>query len=66
MLRSLEEGQHVNAETAEYWDAESNAMVQLMSLVKELVTRPTYLPGENQKVDLSETRGETKKLGIGI
>ena len=56
----------VEADKAEYWDAQSSAMVQLISLVKELVTRPSYPSGENQKVDLSETRGETEKLGIGI
>ena len=56
----------VDAEQAEYWEAQSSAMGQLISLVKELVIRPNYLPGENQKVDLSETRGETEKLGIGI
>lgn len=55
----------VEAEKAEYWDAQSSAMVQLISHVKELVTRQTYQPGENQKVDLSETRGETEKLGTG-
>ena len=56
----------VDTEQAEYWDAQSSAMGQLISLVNELVVRPNYLPGENQKVDLSETRGETEKLGIGI
>lgn len=56
----------VEADKAEYWDAQSSAMVQLISLVNELVIRPNCLPGENQKVDLSETRGETEKLGIGI
>ncbi len=56
----------VDAEKAEFWDAHSSAMVQLISLVKELTTRQSYQPGENQKVDLSETRGETERLGTGI
>ena len=43
----------VDAEKAEYWEAQSGAMVQLMSLVKGMVTRPACAPGESQKVDLS-------------
>ena len=43
----------VEAEKAEYWDAQSSAMVQLMSLVKGLVTGQSCPPGESKKVDLS-------------
>jgi general stress protein 26 len=47
----------VDAEKAEYWDAPSGAMVQLLGFARALATGQTYQSGENQKVDLDDARG---------
>ena len=44
----------VRVEEAEYWDVSSSTMVQLVGLVKAVVTGKPYTagPGEHQKLDL--------------
>ena len=42
----------VTVTEAEYWDAPNSKMVQLVGLVKAVVTRTPYEGGENEKVTL--------------
>lgn len=42
----------VDPDKAEYWDAKSSTMTQLVGLFTALATGQTYPSGENQKVDL--------------
>jgi general stress protein 26 len=46
----------VDVAGAEYWDAPSNKMVQLVGFVKAVVTGKRYEPGENEKIDLARGR----------
>lgn len=43
----------VDVDQAEYWDAPSSRMVQLVGLVKAVTTGQTYTPGDNVKLDLT-------------
>ena len=42
----------VEVSEAEYWDAPSSKMVQVVGFVKAIVTGNTYEPGENEKIAL--------------
>jgi general stress protein 26 len=46
----------VDVSGAEYWDAPSSKMVQLVGFVKAAVTGKRYEPGENEKIDLGRGR----------
>lgn len=51
----------VDVESAEYWDAPSSKMVQVVGLLKSLVTGKDYRPGENKTVDLNSGTVEDNK-----
>ena len=46
----------VDVERAEYWDAPSGKLVQLVGLVKALVTGERYVPGDNEKIEIGSAR----------
>jgi general stress protein 26 len=43
----------VDVTSAEYWDAPSSKMVQLVGFAKSLITGQPYRPGENQSVQIA-------------
>lgn len=43
----------VSVESAEYWDAPSNTLVNLVGFAKTITTGEQYRPGENNRVDLN-------------
>jgi len=45
----------VEVEQAEYWDSGSSKMVQLVGMVKAMVTGEAFEPGEDVKLDLTTT-----------
>jgi general stress protein 26 len=51
----------VDVDSVEYWDAPSTKMVQVVGLIKALVTGTEYNPGENQTVDLKSGSVENTK-----
>jgi general stress protein 26 len=44
----------VRVEKAEYWDTPNSRMVQLVGMVKAVVTGEEYRPGDNEKLTLNE------------
>ncbi|HEY0602371.1 MAG TPA: pyridoxamine 5'-phosphate oxidase family protein [Herpetosiphonaceae bacterium] len=49
----------VTAEQAEYWDSPSSGVVYAFGLVKALVTGQRAEGGENEKIDLARSRGQS-------
>ena len=50
----------VRVEKAEYWDAPSSKMVQLVGFVKAIATGKPYDAGENEKIDLTSAVPQEK------
>jgi len=42
----------VDVDSVEYWETASSKMVQVVGLVKSLVTGEAYRPGKNETVDM--------------
>ncbi len=48
----------VSVERAEYWDSSSSTMAHIVGFIKAVTTGQEYKPGENEKINLTNTAGK--------